>query len=478
MNHFRRNLVVLLTVLSGLTATCGAASPALAARAVNVAYGAFSWPFAFVGLFRTGQSLAAGADSTAVLTSPQANSEQLRNDAGYLDASDPTWRTTPLLAPERADTFMTNAPSLPYPYNLASEPADIALASALVKMTADAGVTPPTFSASNVAQTGQPYSVVGPGGTGNAYASNLLEAKVYERLHGSAFGVVAIALTHGESDDPNNTSYAADLTTWITSYNTDIKAITGQTRDIVFLLSQQNTYAPAGQGVSGPVTANLQYYWCWSNPRYCVMSGPKYGYAYYTGDWTHLLSYDPLGEKEAEAIFTWVLTGAWSPLWAIYSGITVSGNTVTIPLHVPVGPIQLEASYPDPHPSGSLYGIGGDAGMASPAWTNCHGFEFWTSAVKTSTPIPCTGFAITSNPSGTNVTATITVTAASSFARVAYAIDSDHDQDVGVQTATGGYTQSQTGCRCGGIKDSDPFVGPITGVAQVNRLVAFEYPQP
>src|SRR5277367_4156208 len=105
-------------------------------------------------------------------------------------------------------------------------------------------------SARTWALAGTALSGVDQGGYDNAFASHLLEAQVYKNLAAQAeltHGWLAVELVHGEAN-ARDATYATGLGSLWTSYNTAIPAITGQTRSIPLIVSQQNSEPPVGSG--------------------------------------------------------------------------------------------------------------------------------------------------------------------------------------------------------------------------------------
>lgn len=440
-------------------------SPAAAARAINtvpLSGGAHGTPLpaAWVGIPSIGQSLSVGDGTTVTIysTSQVGGNVQLHDSSGnYTTPSALTWSLIPLIAPVRADKYTgPGLLSTPYPENIGGESADVTLANALWTVGNANGVGGFLVAEGNYGQGSQPMSSITCGGTGNAFQSMVNETTVYARLAaaaGKTYVVLAVELTHGESDG-NSTTYATDLQTFWQCAQTDLKPITGQARSIPLIVSQQNA-SPGGGVYSSPISPLEQVTWCQANPSECIMSGPKYGLHYQT-DFVHLLSadYRYLGEMDARALWAWYQTGAWSPLWI--TGESRSGNVVTLTVHVPQGPLLFDTGHTQPHQSGTYS-----------SWAPCYGFGGWTGGVG-GTVVGCTAISFPVNPSGINVTAHIQLTFASAPDTVEYANTTDSTNSSANQ---GGYIQGVTTGRGGGILDSYATLGPITGVAIPNRLV-------
>jgi hypothetical protein len=407
----------------------------------------FAWDW--TGIVGTGQSLSVGGGDSGHTTHPAMqlyNNLKLALNGAAVPPFDPTidlLSMVPLTEPIRpTDPGYPSA----YPGNLDGETPHTAMSDQITKMVMDAANGHDYITAHTVVgESGQPMSVIkkngvfpGPfeanSGTGaRAYAATLFEVAAIARLAaaaGKTYGVGAITLIHGEAD-AGNINYASDIFLLYSDYNADLPALTGQTATIPMLVSQQNS-VPSNAG-SASVSAIEQWQ---------VGVGPKYQYDY-SGDATrvHLsaLGYDELGEKMAQVYYQRVVLGQdWQPLQPI-SG-TVSGNTVTVQFHVPVPPLVWDDTLPPPHTSGS--------------WANGRGFEVTAAGPpQTIDSVEITG------PDTVKITCRSDLTGLA--VSVAYAITTD------------GVTTGPTTFRWGHLKDSDPFVGSVTGVAQPNWAVAF-----
>lgn len=143
----------------------------------------------------------------------------------------------------------------------------------------------------------------------------------------------SVHIIHGESDtDKSQATYQGYLNEWQSDYQTDIKAITGQSADIPAFICQK-TY----QGIDAVALAQVAA--ARANPLIHLVC-PKYQ----LGSQIHLpnLSYIYLGEYHARAYKTWRDTGAWEPLWP--TRIVATRNVVTIDFHVPYGPLVFDTT--------------------------------------------------------------------------------------------------------------------------------------
>jgi hypothetical protein len=278
------------------------------------------------------------------------------------------------------------------------------------------------------------------GVNGRAYEATLIEVRAVKRLAaaaGKTYGVAAVIVTHGETDS-GNTNYENELYQLWSDYNTDIKAITGQSQDLQMIVSQQNS---CGDNSSSTVA---QWKVGVNHPATIVCSGPKYQYPY-SSDAVHLdtSGYEMNGEKYGQIYYERIVLGNnWQPLQPISA--SRNGNVVTVQFHVPVAPLVWDTAFQTPHQSES-------------EWVNGKGFEVYASS-----------------------TARITINSVSiSGDRVLIACASDPGANCRVdyamaQTSSAMSTPHAGTRRWGLLHDSDPFAGSTTNKAQPNWCVAFQ----
>ena len=290
-----------------------------------------------------------------------------------------------------------------------------------------------------VGWSGHPLSDIDKAGGKRAYAASLSEARAYSTLakqSGKSFGYGGIIVTHGESDSSNAT-YGSRLYQLQQDYNTELKAITGQTSEVVMLVSQQSTQATGSNGSAAQVFLQGRMH-----PGQLICTGPKYQYQY-APDKTHLQAggYRRLGEKYAEVLDLAVDQKlAWQPLGPTSAKRT--GNVIEVAFHVPNPPLvwneQMQPAHQTMHTE----------------WAAGRGFEVVTDSGQS--------LAIQSAQiQGTSVMLTLKdPVAAGAAVTVRYAITQD-----------GGGSQGgdPKGLR-GQLRDSDPFLGgdaeTITTVVQ------------
>jgi lysophospholipase L1-like esterase len=276
------------------------------------------------------------------------------------------------------------------------------------------------------------------GVNGRAFEATLLETEAIARLaeaEGKSYGVAALIVTHGECDS-GNTAYAERLRELPSDYNADIKAITGQSEDILMIVSQQNSI-----GIRSAATL-AQWRVGVDHPEQAVCSGPKYQYPY-AADNIHLNTdgYRMLGEKYGQVYFERVVMGRdWRPLEPARA--TRSGRTITVDFSVPVPPLELAMDVDVPHAD-------------KPEWAAGNGFE-----------VIGAGQRITIE----------SVEIACNSVRIHCAEDLPADVTVGYGMRDSEAMQQPFNgtTHWGRLRDSDPFVGSVTGEVQPNYAVAFE----
>lgn len=396
-------------------------------------------PFDWVGIVGTGQSLAVGSQAADVVSRSQPFDNKKLVDDGPdpkypLTGGAPRFALAPLTEPFRSPLAGYDGIT-DYPNNIRGESPQSGMAnqiSALVR-----------------ARTGGDYvtlhSAVGKGGsalrgidkTGGgtpAYLGTLAEARAFTELaraEGKTFGYGALVLTHGEADY-QNPEYGAGIKALLDAYNEDLKAITGQTRDIVMLASQQSARGRNASNSSFQLwRAGLEH------PGKIVCTGPKYQYGY-AADNLHMPApgYRRLGEKYGEVYDLVVNQGtAWKPLQP--RSATRSGNTVAVVFDVPNPPLAWDDSLEPNHQTKYR------------EWAAGRGFE---ARDESNAALTITSVAITAPDT---VTLTLSGTP-SGMVKVSYAITPDADAtNVPNVNRTGGLVE---GLR-GQLRDSDELVG-------------------
>jgi hypothetical protein len=416
----------------------------------------FNFAWDWVGIVGTGQSLSVGAMGTPVLaTQPSFNNLKLSfGGAAIAPPFDPALASlemVPLTEPLRP---VANSYPSAYPANLYGETPHAAMAGQITALAMQEASRDYVTVHTVVGESGQPMTVIEKnptnlpttGTSGRAYEATLFEAAAITRLAGAmgkTYGIGAIVITHGESD-AGNPSYANDLFQLLSDYNQDLAAVTGQTAKIPMLASQQNS-VPAENGTVS--TSALQVWKAGvDHPGEIVCTGPKYQYSY-ANDSAHVhlsaQEYERLGEKTAQVYFERVVLGHdWQPLQPISA--EVSDKVITLHFHVPVPPLVWDDVLPPPHPS------------MIPQWAMGRGFEVTVATQRqTIDSVEIVG------------DDTVQITCANSL--------SGGEVVVGyAATAEGGTLPAAQPARWGHLRDSDPFVGAVTGMPQPNYCVAFQ----
>jgi hypothetical protein len=326
-------------------------------------------PFDWVGIVGTGQSLSVGATASSLSVTQPFHNLKLKDDGPAPkypidDAGAPKWSTTPLVEPIRAGLGGTGPgyDDGQYPNNILAETPHSGMANALTALFTARGGTPEYVTAhSVVGWSGHCLSDIDKAGGKRAYPASLHEASVFTQLAkaaGKTFGYGGIILTHGECDG-GNTAYGAGLFTLWQNYNADLKAVTGQTRDVVLLVSQQSTVGAGDYGNSAVQVWRAGV----DHPGQIVCTGPKYQYVY-SSDNLHFQApgYLRLGEKYAEVFDLVVNQGvAWKPLQP--NKIQRAGAVLTIDFDVPNPPLAWDEHITAPHQT------------VNPEWAKGRGFE-------------------------------------------------------------------------------------------------------
>lgn len=155
----------------------------------------------------------------------------------------------------------------------------------------------------------------------------------YAVAHGNTFVTDSMHIVHGEANSggTSKATYAGYLTEWLSDFNTDIKAITGQSRNMVALVCQLSATDEVGWGqlLASQTNANI-YLVC---PKYQL---PKIDGLHLTnqGSWW-------LGEYHGRVHKKVVVDGvAWKPV-SPRSITQVSSRKIQVRFHVPTPPLQF-----------------------------------------------------------------------------------------------------------------------------------------
>ncbi|HEY3594327.1 MAG TPA: dockerin [Polyangiaceae bacterium] len=423
----------------------------------------------WTGIVGTGQSLSVGTPPTTSVMQPYHNLKLSLGSLGNsiappFDPNDAALSMIPLVEPVRP--LATTFPEA-YPGNLYGETPHTAMANQISFLVRQSSPNLDFVSVHTVVgESGQGIvalkknapppnpPLAAPMSMARAYAATIFEATAIARLAhvaGKSYGVGVVVMTHGETDSGSST-YKNDLIQLLSDYNADLATITGQTQKIPMYISQQHAF-PNGVGSAGqrPLANIVQWQLGVDHKGDFVCTGPKYQYpANSSNDGVHLsaVGYQLLGEKTAQVYYERALLGHdWQPLQPMSADR--SGRVVTVHFHVPTSPLNWDEMIDPPSPT-ALNGV----------WANGRGFELRAGA---------TNIAISSvTISGDTVQITAGADLPATGLTVGYALTSQGVQMVAASKAV----------RWGQLRDSDPFVGQTTKIANPNYCVSFEMAVP
>jgi hypothetical protein len=239
--------------------------------------------------------------------------------------------------------------------------------------------------------------------------------------HRGAFRVPAVVAVHGETDGLSVT-YQADIEQWQTDYETDIKAITGQTGIIPMFHSQWSAWGTTTLSPYAMLAAHV------ANPTKHILVCPKYFLPYSDGIHLTNVGYRLLGAYYGKALHA-VMSGAgFTPLRPVSAVRT--GDVIVLTVAGRVGSLVLDTT----------------------AVTNPGNFGFEVTGGGSISAV-----AIVGNTLEITVTGTIT--------RLRYAYTGNGTPN------TGGPTTGPRGC----LRDSDTTAGYSAG-ALPNWMVHFDEP--
>ena len=159
---------------------------------------------------------------------------------------------------------------------------------------------------------------------------------------GHDYKVVAVTTVHGESDHAggNGPHYVGYLKEWQSDYDTDVKALTGQTNDIPMFFCQMSSHTKYNSATSLVPAAQL---WTAENSRWHTLVCPKYFLTYSDGVHLTAQSYRHLGEYYGKALKRVLVDGGdWHPLTPTV--ITLDGTNITVGFHVPAPPLMADTN--------------------------------------------------------------------------------------------------------------------------------------
>jgi hypothetical protein len=294
----------------------------------------------------TGQSLASGSGGAPPLSSTQPYDNRMFT-TGVLAGGTGLTAFVPLL--ERDVETMSSS-----------------FASLVTKLTRDAGGKHDMLVSVH-AVGGAPYRIMKKGMP--AYAVSIAQVNAglaVARAQGLAYDVTAVTSADGGGDHVDkNTHLAGDLAEWQNDYETDVKAITGQTTAVPLFNTQYSSwteYDPTSPIPIAQLRAHVEH------PGKVIVVGPRYAFLY-GPDGVHLTNegYRQMGEYYARAYRRVVVEhGTWEPLRP--KTVTRSGAVITVRFLVPAPPLVFDTKLAtNPGNMGFEYA---DDGPASPTITS------------------------------------------------------------------------------------------------------------
>jgi hypothetical protein len=258
-------------------------------------------------------------------------------------------------------------------------------------------------------------------------------ARLIALQQGRAYRVECVTAIHGESDHLAGTTqaqYAADMIEWQHDYETDAKALSGQTQGVPLLHSQMSSHTVYNAATSVIPQAQLDA----SDGIKVVLVGPKYQIPY-NASIAHLtnVGYRWLGELHGKVLGRLNAVGSWTPLQP--ASVSRAGAVITITFSVPVAPLVFD-----------------DVLVTDPG---SYGFEY----TDDSSP-PAISSVVLVGTTQVRVTLASTPTGANKRIRYAY---------TGTPLADAGPLHGARGC----LRDNDPTVGR-SGSLLYNWCVHFD----
>jgi hypothetical protein len=180
------------------------------------------------------------------------------------------------------------------------------------------------------------------------YDANLAAVTNAKNKTSGTTTVRALHIIHGEyhiATGTGATSYESYLNEWLTDYNTDVKAITGQSNDIIAVLTQPHNFTFYRDGGFTnmnlfPFQAILDFH---KNNANAYLAGPTYHLP--SNDGLHLsnLGYYYMGEYHAKVVDRVIHDGgSWDPMRP--TSIVRTGANIDVTFNVPVGNLTIDTS--------------------------------------------------------------------------------------------------------------------------------------
>ena len=307
---------------------------------------------AFIG---TGQSLATGTGAPLTTRTPPISSAlKLHDSIGEYDITNytsPSLSVVPLTEPFRQNGMGR------YPNNVDGLTVHSSMARTLERLGWQDGDNVGEEEVKHltvhslVARGGAPMHEISKGGSGVEYLASMFEARALTRLaheQGAEIVYEAVILTHGEADAIMclGGDYGDQLIKLQRDYASDLMAITGQEREPILVLSQQNTSPPTRELHSDVMQAMWR-----AQERsggMIVCAGPKYQYGYVDGIHLDTGGYERLGEIYGRAVHDSIVREKrFVPLRP--KKAIKSAKQVVVSFEVPVPPLRWGDCLPWSH---------------------------------------------------------------------------------------------------------------------------------
>lgn len=312
----------------------------------------------------TGQSLSAGNAAgdpvqTPVTLGPITGHYQFDNlwNDGYTAIRTPSadWSMVAAKNPMRQEGANNNF----YPFNTYYETPHAAMAEKFGEL----GLSPTCWT--HVGRNAIPYSGIKKGGSQPSYAGSLTELDEWVvrlvALGHSRVVVAGIVLIHGESDLGDAAYGPTYLPELQSDYDSDCKAITGQTEDIPLYYNQPSAAWPTNSGSYNDIHEQMLTA---HNGTTLVCVGPKYAVEYNTGD-IHLVPSGTrrMGQSMATAIMEHRASG-FSPLQPLSASQVNSHDVEVLFTGTDSASIEMDSTWWDSNHTTNLT-----------EWSNGYGFE-------------------------------------------------------------------------------------------------------
>lgn len=160
------------------------------------------------------------------------------------------------------------------------------------------------------------------------------------------FDVTAVHILHGETDQGNGitqATYEAAIAEWVSDYNTDVKAVTGQSADVIGVTSQLGS-----SRVDSVALAQLAAH----RDGVAVLACPRYPLPYDGGLHLTAAGYHYLGQYHGKVHRALLNAETWEPVHPLW--IKRVGLVITVKFHVPTPPLVFDTTL---FPAVTAYGF-------------------------------------------------------------------------------------------------------------------------